>query len=325
MAFRCALFGGAMATGALFNASRNSSKRDVAHASTYGMENPTLNGLIKSTSKVFDHQFRPFKLGEVINLAEDVAIFRFLLPKAEDVFSMSACSTLQGSHRTGTNLVEQVTRCYTPITPNGTKGYFDLLVKKQPDGRMTETLFSLQAGDSILFRVQDYKLSYAANKWKQVGLIGGGTGITPLLQVIMAALGDDKDQTKLSLLFANQRESKILLKGTLDSYARQFADRLKVNYIIDHSEAGSGWKGYTGYIDKRVIRDTMPAPARDIKILVCGPDKMMASLCGASFGVMKAMSGSTPMQPAGGNLQNFSDVEGILGELGYDKEMLYRF
>ena len=38
----------------------------------------------------------------------------------------------------------------------------------------------------------------------QIGLISGGTGITPMLQIIMAVLKDPQDKTKVSLLFANQ-------------------------------------------------------------------------------------------------------------------------
>lgn len=39
---------------------------------------------------------------------------------------------------------------------------------------------------------------------KQVGLIAGGTGITPMLQIIRAMIKDPEDDTKVSLLFANQ-------------------------------------------------------------------------------------------------------------------------
>ena len=39
---------------------------------------------------------------------------------------------------------------------------------------------------------------------KQVGLIAGGTGITPMLQIIRAILKDEEDDTQVSLLFANQ-------------------------------------------------------------------------------------------------------------------------
>ena len=41
---------------------------------------------------------------------------------------------------------------------------------------------------------------YATN----VGLIAGGTGITPMLQIIRAMIKDPEDETKVHLLFANQ-------------------------------------------------------------------------------------------------------------------------
>lgn len=41
-------------------------------------------------------------------------------------------------------------------------------------------------------------------KATQIGLMSGGTGITPMLQIIMAILKDPEDHTRVSLLFANQ-------------------------------------------------------------------------------------------------------------------------
>ena len=38
----------------------------------------------------------------------------------------------------------------------------------------------------------------------QVGLIAGGTGITPMLQIIKAITKDRQDTTRVSLLYANQ-------------------------------------------------------------------------------------------------------------------------
>lgn len=38
----------------------------------------------------------------------------------------------------------------------------------------------------------------------KVGLIAGGTGITPMLQIIRAMIKDPEDKTEVSLLFANQ-------------------------------------------------------------------------------------------------------------------------
>ncbi len=44
------------------------------------------------------------------------------------------------------------------------------------------------------------QLRYATS----VGLIAGGTGITPMLQIVKAIIKDKEDNTKVSLLFANQ-------------------------------------------------------------------------------------------------------------------------
>ncbi|KEG14335.1 cytochrome-B5 reductase [Trypanosoma grayi] len=274
----------------------------------------------------FETKFKPFVLGEVVNLAEDVAVFRFLLPSADTTFDLTPCSTLQGCIKQGGNIVDQPMRFYTPITPNGTKGYFDLLVKKQPRGRFTEHLFSMNVGEPLLFRVVQYKLQYKRNKWAEVGMIGGGTGICPLLQFMNASLDMPGDNTKLSLLFANKSENKILLKGMLDKKAVEFADRLKVHYTVDAVEnPENNYNGFTGYITEEMLRETMPKPSLSNLILVCGPDQMMARVVGAPPSVLKAMSSGNAYQPAGTVLNNAADVEGILGKLGYTKDMVYRF
>ena len=48
-------------------------------------------------------------------------------------------------------------------------------------------------------------------------MIAGGTGITPMLQVIRAILKNPRDTTKLYLIFANQTEEDILLRQELES------------------------------------------------------------------------------------------------------------
>ena len=61
-------------------------------------------------------------------------------------------------------------------------------------------------------------MRYATN----VGLIAGGTGITPMLQIIKAIIKDPEDDTKVSLLFANQ----VCVFSFFRSYV--FANGLKV-------------------------------------------------------------------------------------------------
>lgn len=302
----------------------------------------------------FSTKFQPFVLGEVLNLAEDVAIFRFLLKDPNDEFSLIPCSTLQAHFKEGSNIVDQPMRFYTPITPNGTKGYFDLLVKKQRPGRFTEHLFSMNVGDPLLFRVVQYKLEYKKNKWTHAGLIAGGTGLCPILQFMDASLQTPGDTTQLSMLFANRSENKILLKGMLDEKAKKHKDRLQIFYTCDSFDdpnmipnpayrkgaplkiditqqpetSPDGKKyfhGFKGYMDVPMLKATMPPPSDSTIILVCGPDPMLARVCGSAKGVMKAMSGGHAYQPSGVMLNNAADVGGFLGDMGYTKDMLYRF
>nr|KAF6275175.1 cytochrome b5 reductase 1 [Pipistrellus kuhlii] len=85
---------------------------------------------------------------------------------------------------------------------------------------MSQYLDSLEIGDVVEFRGPSGLLTYTGkgnfsvqpNKKsppetrvaKRLGMIAGGTGITPMLQLIRAILKDPTDPTHCSLLFANQ-------------------------------------------------------------------------------------------------------------------------
>lgn len=69
--------------------------------------------------------------------------------------------------------------------------------------------------------------------------MSGGTGITPMLQLIRQITRDPKDETKLSLLFANQTEEDILLRDELEEAAKNHSDRVKVWYTVDRPTEGN--------------------------------------------------------------------------------------
>ena len=56
-----------------------------------------------------------------------------------------------------------------------------------------------------------YTLDGVPANAKQISMIAGGTGITPMYQVIKAVLKNPDDDTQLSLLYANQSPDDILL------------------------------------------------------------------------------------------------------------------
>merc|ERR1711920_961802 len=112
---------------------------------------------------------------------------------------------------------------------------------------------------------------------KNVGMIAGGTGITPMWQVAEAIFRDEMDNTKCSLLFANQEEGDILLRSELDAAAADNGDNFTVWYTLDRP--GKGWKYSTGFVTKDMIEKHLPPPGPDTLILLCGPPPMLKFAC----------------------------------------------
>ncbi|GLT71830.1 hypothetical protein SLA2020_438230 [Shorea laevis] len=198
-----------------------------------------------------------------------------------------------------------VIRPYTPISDPDSKGYFDLLIKVYPEGKMSQHFASLKPGDVVEVKGPIEKLRYTPNMKKHIGMIAGGTGITPMLQVIEAILKNPDDKTQVSLLYANVSPDDILLKQKLDILATSHPN-LKVFYTVDNPS--KNWRGGTGYISKDMVVKGLPDPSDDTLILVCGPP-----------GMMKHISGDKAKDRSQGELT------GILKELGYSEQMVYKF
>ncbi|TYI71367.1 hypothetical protein E1A91_D08G289600v1 [Gossypium mustelinum] len=90
-----------------------------------------------------------------------------------------------------------------------------------PEGKMSQIFATLKPGDVLEVKGPIEKLRYSPNMKKHIGMIAGGTGITPMLQVIDAIVKNPNDNTQVyicivSLLYANVSPDDILLKQKLD-------------------------------------------------------------------------------------------------------------
>lgn len=106
-------------------------------------------------------------------------------------------------------------------------------------------------------------------------MIAGGTGITPMLQIIRAALKNPLDRTKLNLIYANVNPDDILLKKELDDLASAHPNRFTVYYVLNNP--APGWTGGVGFISKEQIEKYMPATDANVKVLMCGTSTYFAS------------------------------------------------
>jgi cytochrome-b5 reductase len=186
-------------------------------------------------------------------------------------------------------------------------GHLELLIKKYPKGPMSTHIHDLKVGETLEFKGPIPKYPWSANKHDHVAMIAGGTGITPMYQVIRHIFGNPSDNTKVTLIFGNISEEDILLKKELASLENKFPQRFKVFYTLDNPP--DSWRQTKGFITKDLLKQILPAPdAGNIKVFICGPP-----------GMYKAISG-TKKSPA-----DQGELDGYLKELGYSKDQVFKF
>lgn len=197
-----------------------------------------------------------------------------------------------------------VTRPYTPLD-DSSEGFFELLIKHYEKGQLTPQIFKLKVGDALSVKGPFNKLPYKPNMKKRIGMVAGGTGLTPMLQLVHEVLRNPDDKTEITFVFANISEEDILLRYHLEWLASNHKN-FKLHYVLERPPAN--WTGSVGYVTMDVLRKHMPSPSDDNLVLVCGPPPMM-----------KMISGSKAPDFTQGEL------EGYLKDLGYNKDQVFKF
>ncbi|KAF8072837.1 CBR1 [Scenedesmus sp. PABB004] len=171
---------------------------------------------------------------------------------------------------------KDVYRPYTPVTDDDTLGRVEFVIKVYPGGKMTQALDAMAVGDTMAMKGPRGRFTYARNMKRAIGMVAGGTGVTPMYQVAAAILKDPSDRTELRLIFANVSEDDILIRGELDALAAAHPGRFSVFYVLNTPPPG--WAGGAGFVSKAMIVQHLPAPGRDVMVLSCGPKPMVDAM-----------------------------------------------
>ena len=135
-------------------------------------------------------------------------------------------------------------------------------------GNISRYVSLLKLGDKVRIKGPKGQFKYHPALSREIGMIAGGTGITPMLQIVRAALKNPLDRTKLSLVYANVNAEDILLKKELDELAAKHAHRFRVYYVLNNPPPS--WAGGVGFVTKEMIEAHMPPTDANIKVLLCG-------------------------------------------------------
>ncbi|PPQ69445.1 hypothetical protein CVT25_004837 [Psilocybe cyanescens] len=254
--------------------------------------------------------FIDFKLKKVIPYNHNSSSFVFELPNDEaSLIPVASCLVVKASAPDALNddKGKPIIRPYTPVSPPDTPGQLTLLIKRYENGNMSKHIFDLKEGDTLSIKGPIVKFPYKANEFDQVALIGGGSGITPLYQLITHALSDKNNKTKFKLIYSNVTEKDILLREEFDALKKKYPDTFDAVYLVDNPT--EGWKGPVGYINADVIKQHVgPADLKDkVKVFICGPPGQVASLAGKKAGMKQG------------------EIGGVLKELGYSEDQVFKF
>lgn len=233
------------------------------------------------------------KLVSKINVSHDVRLFRFALPSSDQALGLPV-----GKHIFVCATVDEklCMRAYTPTSPVDAVGHFELLVKiyfrgehpKFPNGgAMSQHLESLSIGSAIDIKGPLGHIEYTGrgnflvngkHKFaKKLSMIAGGTGITPMYQVIQSVLRDRaEDRTEMHLVYANRTEEDILLREELDGWAREYPEQFKVWYVVEKAKKEEEWKYSVGFVTESVLWEHVHGGGSEETLaLACGPPPMI--------------------------------------------------
>jgi nitrate reductase (NAD(P)H) len=231
----------------------------------------------------------PCKLVSKKSISHNVRIFRFVLPYEDQLLGLPV-----GKHLFLCDTIENklCMRAFTPTSSVDEKGYFDLVVKiyfkgvhpKYPNGGlMSQHLDSLSIGyvldikgplGHIEYTGKGNFLVHGEHKFaKRLAMLAGGTGITPIYQVVQAILKDPEDLTEMHVVYANRSEDDILLRKEMDEWAKKH-ERFKIWYVVQESKR-EGWEYNVGFISESILKNHVPKASEDTLALACGPPPMI--------------------------------------------------
>tara|TARA_R110002003_G_scaffold45_7_gene3507 strand:- start:1451 stop:2329 length:879 start_codon:yes stop_codon:yes gene_type:complete len=221
----------------------------------------------------------------------DTRIFTFKLDHDEQALGLPTGQHLMIRLRDPVTR-EAIIRSYTPISQTMKKGFVDVLIKIYADsrekagGKMTKALDAIPVGHWVDFKGPIGKFEYlgrglcAVNgkerKVKKFYMICGGSGITPIFQVLRAVMQDKEDATHCTVLNGNRLVEDILCREDLDAFARDNQDRCKLLYTL--TQGPDDWQGLRGRIGPPLLEKHCPSPKEgESLVLICGPEALEKS------------------------------------------------
>jgi len=214
-------------------------------------------------------------VGSVDRLTDDAVAVTFKLPMGETLHYQAGQYITVSKWLNG----EQQTRCYSLCTSphtSGEKGELTVGVRHTPGGLVSGFINeALQAGDELIVKGPFGDFVYPPVRAKgQVAnidnlvLIAAGSGITPMLSILEAAL-HDSSASVIHLIYASGSIESMMFLPQIEALLTNYANRLKVTYVVEKNNLLS--TDMQGRLDSKRLISLLPSSA-NTEFYVCGPE-----------------------------------------------------
>jgi CDP-4-dehydro-6-deoxyglucose reductase len=210
----------------------------------------------------------PCRIERAVPLSHDVMGLFLRLPIAED-FTFEAGQyidiLLPGGRR----------RSFSIASPPHDARPLELHVRRIAGGEFSERLFHEDMRSSLLSiegPLGTFTYRPHASRAPGMLLIGGGTGIAPLLS-ILRHLVENGIERDMQLYWGVRSEGDLYAAATLEQLSRRAAS---FTYVPVLSEAGPQWRGATGWVHEAALK-AIP-DLESIEVYAAGPPAMIAAI-----------------------------------------------
>lgn len=242
----------------------------------------------KAGQKIQKNVFQPYKLIKKENLTHDVRRFTFELNDTLGL-PIGGHITLRVPGVSDEN-GDVLERPYTPTTSEDDVGFFQCVIKIYDDGRFTPHLDKVKIGEYVEVRGPIGRIRYTdpctffkkigkkqqTITGKQLNMICGGTGITPMLQLVNQIMKDNDDHTKMAMIFGNKTEDDMLCFNYIEKVkeeAKAKGKEFSCWYTLDNPP--QGWSQGAGFVTADMIREQCFPASEDTVTVLCGPPGMV--------------------------------------------------
>ncbi len=191
------------------------------------------------------------KVTEVIKQTSDAITIRFAQPSDKIEYVPGQFLTLIADING-----EDVRRAYSICSSPYTDDDLAVTVKRVKGGKMSNFLVdNLGSGGEmqILTAMGNFTCNIDKDFQRNVVLIGGGSGITPLLSIMKSVLAEEV-QSVVSLVYANSTDKDIIFNATLEELKAKYKERLRVYHYLSGLERAVQKKAFFGLKKKVVMK-----------------------------------------------------------------------